>query len=75
MHQNWNKEYNWQQWRSEQSDPIGLAVRISSYIHSNNAPPVTALDQHFAYDNLNRLLDATNPTGTQTQFNYYLKKM
>jgi YD repeat-containing protein len=39
------------------------AGRITGFTHSNNATPVIALNQSFAYDNLNRLLDATLGAG------------
>ena len=35
------------------------AGRITAYIHTSNGNPVPALDQAFAYDNLNRLTSAT----------------
>lgn len=42
----------------------------SDSTHSNNATPVIALNQSFAYDNLNRLLDATLGAGFTTQYSY-----
>jgi len=45
------------------------AGRITGYTHTSNGAPVPALDQSFAYDNLNRLTSAT-PGGSAVQYSY-----
>ncbi|MGH6638684.1 MAG: Ig-like domain repeat protein [Polaromonas sp.] len=45
------------------------AGRITGYSHANNAVAVPTLDQAFAYDNLNRLTNATIGA-TATQYSY-----
>lgn len=47
--------------RQLQRDAAG---RITGYTHVNRAGAVPALDQSFAYDNLDRLVSATTATGT-----------
>jgi RHS repeat-associated protein len=45
------------------------AGRITGYTHTSNGTPVPALDQSFAYDNLNRLISATLGS-TAIQYSY-----
>jgi RHS repeat-associated protein len=45
------------------------AGRITGYTHTSNGSPVPALDQSFAYDNLNRLTSATLGS-TAIQYSY-----
>ncbi|MDB5861704.1 MAG: Rhs protein-like protein [Ramlibacter sp.] len=45
------------------------AGRITGYSHTNNGTAVTALDQSFGYDNLNRLVSATLGS-TTTVYSY-----
>jgi len=45
------------------------AGRITGYTHVSNGTPVPALDQSFAYDNLNRLISATLGS-TAIQYSY-----
>jgi RHS repeat-associated protein len=45
------------------------AGRITGYTHTSNGIPVPALDQSFAYDNLNRLTSATQ-SATAIQYSY-----
>jgi RHS repeat-associated protein len=48
-------------------DPGG---RISAYTHTRSGTSVSALNQYFAYDNLNRLLDATQGGGSAVLYSY-----
>ncbi|WP_411885866.1 RHS repeat domain-containing protein [Polaromonas sp. YR568] len=60
-------------------DPTGTGVRrtvlrdsagrITGYAHTGNGVPAPALDQSFAYDNLNRLTSAT-PDSSAVQYSY-----
>jgi|GEM_PF-1249798 len=45
------------------------AGRITGYTHTNSGTPVSASDQGFGYDNLNRLVSATLGS-TTTQYSY-----
>jgi len=45
------------------------AGRITGYTHTNSGTPVSASDQGFGYDNLNRLVSATMGS-TTTQYSY-----
>jgi len=45
------------------------AGRITAYTHTNSGTPVSASDQGFGYDNLNRLVSATLGS-TTTQYSY-----
>jgi RHS repeat-associated protein len=45
------------------------AGRITGYTHTSNGSPVSALDQGFGYDDLNRLTNATQ-SGTAIQYSY-----
>jgi RHS repeat-associated protein len=45
------------------------AGRITAYTHTNNGTPVSASDQGFGYDNLNRLVSATLGA-TTTSYSY-----
>ncbi|WP_164483774.1 RHS repeat-associated core domain-containing protein [Polaromonas sp. SP1] len=45
------------------------AGRITGYTHTSNGTAVPALDQSFGYDNLNRLISATQ-NGTAIQYSY-----
>jgi RHS repeat-associated protein len=45
------------------------AGRILGYSHTNSATPVSNLDQSFGYDNLNRLLSASQGSAS-TQYSY-----
>jgi RHS repeat-associated protein len=54
-------------YRALTRDPAG---RISAYTHTRSGAAVTALDQYFTYDNLNRLLDVTPAAGSAVLYSY-----